>query len=104
MLRRFQNVRNVSSPILKLITIHRQTNELMEVVSGASITGPHEADFLIVVIFYLLVTLSSQEAHFLGARFIEECCYIDSFIHEDQVELIEEYTNIAHMKVVLEAL
>lgn len=29
---------------------------------------------------------------------------MDSFIHEDQIGLIEEYTNIEHMKVVLETL
>jgi hypothetical protein len=29
LLRKFQNVRNVSSPVLKLITIHRLMNEVM---------------------------------------------------------------------------
>ena len=48
--------------------------------------------------------LQTSEAKFLGARFIEECTYIDSFMHEDQIDLIEEYTNIEHMKVVLETL
>ena len=37
--------------------IHRLMNELMAAMSGASNSGPHEADNLIVVIFYLLVTL-----------------------------------------------
>ena len=51
--------------------------------SAPNFGGPHEADNLIVVIFYLLVSLHSNEAQFLGARFIEECSYIDSFMHED---------------------
>jgi len=51
-----------------------------------------------------LVTLQSGEAKFLGAKFIEECIYIDSFMHEDQIGLIEEYTNIEHIKVVLDEL
>ena len=102
MLRKFEQVRNVSSPVLKLITIHRLMNEVMAAVNDAqSQGGPHEADNLIEIIFYLLVQLQSNEAKFLGARFVEECTYIDSFIHEDQIGLIEEYANIEHMQVVL---
>ena len=33
LLRKFQNVRNVSSPVLKLITIHRLMNEVMAAVN-----------------------------------------------------------------------
>ena len=51
-----------------------------------------------------MVQLQSSEAKFLGARFVEECTYIDSFIHEDQIGLIEEYANIEHMQVVLSQL
>ena len=40
----------------------------------------------------------------MGARFIDECAYIDNFMHEDQIGLIEEYTNIDHMKIVLDEL
>ena len=77
-------------------------NEVMAAVNDAqSQGGPHEADNLIEIIFYLLVQLQSSEAKFLGARFVEECTYIDSFIHEDQIGLIEEYANIEHMQVVL---
>ncbi len=78
--------------------------EVMTAIMGAQNSGPHEADNLIVTIFYLLVTLQSGEAKFLGAKFIEECIYIDSFMHEDQIGLIEEYTNIEHIKVVLDEL
>lgn len=35
LIRRFENVRNVSSPVLKLITIHRQMNELMTALNEA---------------------------------------------------------------------
>ena len=60
-------------------------NEVMAAFSGTSTDGgaAHEADNLIVVIFYLLTNLQSSEAQFLGARFIEEVTYIDNFMHED---------------------
>ena len=57
MIRKFEYVRNVSSPVLKLITIQRLVNEFMAALNGASNSGPHEADNLIVVIFYILTTL-----------------------------------------------
>lgn len=104
LLKKFENVRNVSSPVLKLITIHRTMGDVMAAISGAQNSGPHEADNLIVTIFYILVTLQSSEAKFLGSRFIDECTYIDSFMHEDQIGLIEEYTNIEHIKCVLSEL
>lgn len=84
MIRKFESVRNVSSPVLKLITVYRLINEFMAALNGAaSGGGPHEADHLIVVIFYILTTLQTAESKHLGARFIEECMYIDSFMHED---------------------
>ena len=58
-------------------------NEVMAAFNDEQNSGPHEADNLIVVIFFLLVNLQSNEAQFLGARFIEECLYIVSFMHED---------------------
>ena len=58
MIRKFEQVRNVSSPVLKLITIHRLMNEVMAAVNDSqSAGGPHEADNLIEIIFYLLVQL-----------------------------------------------
>ena len=103
-MKKLESVRNVSSPVLKLITIQRLMQEIMSAVNGSQTTGPHEADHLINVIFYLLVSLQSNEAKFFGARFIEEVTYIDSFMHEEQIGLIEEYTNIDHMKCVLDTL
>ena len=35
MIRKFENVRNISSPVLKLITIHRLMNEFMAAFNGA---------------------------------------------------------------------
>ena len=55
-------MRNVSSPVLKLITIHRLMNEVMAAFNDSQAAGPHEADNLIVVVFYLLVNLQSSEA------------------------------------------
>lgn len=55
----------------------------MAALNNSSNSGPHEADNLIVVIFYILTTLQTAESKHLGARFIEECMYIDSFMHED---------------------
>ena len=102
LVRRFENVRNVSSPVLKLITVHRLIDEFMAAFHGTA-NSVHEADNLIIVIFYILTMLQTPEAKYLGARFIEECMYIDSFMHEDQIDLIEEYANIEHMKMVLES-
>jgi len=104
LIRKFGDCRDKSSPVFKLILIHRLVNEVMAALNGAAGQGPYEADFLVVVIFYILVSLQTSEVNFLGARFIEECTYIESFIHEDQVDTIEEYTNIAHMRSVLETL
>lgn len=56
------------------------------------------------MIFYIVVALQTSETNFLGARFIEEVTYIDNFMHEDQIGLIQEYTNIEHFKVVTEEL
>ena len=60
-----------------------------------------EADHLIVVIFYIICTLRSTESPHIGAHFIEECTYVDKFMHEEQIGVIEEYCNFEHMKLVL---
>ena len=106
MLRKFENVRKFSSPVLKLIMIQRLMNDFMAAINGNGNvnSGPHEADNLIVVIFYIVVALQTSETNFLGARFIEEVTYIDNFMHEDQIGLIQEYTNVEHFKVVTEEL
>lgn len=37
---------------------------------------------------YILITLRSDDCAYLGARFIEECSYIEAFMHEDQIGMI----------------
>lgn len=45
--------------------------------------------------------MKSPENPQLGARFIEECFYIDKFMHEEQLGLIQEYCNVAHFRTSL---
>jgi hypothetical protein len=47
-----------------------------------------DADILFNFIVYILVTLKSDDCQYLGARFIEECSYIEAFMHEDQIGMI----------------
>lgn len=42
-----------------------------------------EADKLIELIFFVLCSLRSSENPHLGARFVEECFYVDQFMHEE---------------------
>lgn len=42
-----------------------------------------EADKLIFLIFYIICTLKNDAQPQLGARLIEECTYIDHFMHEE---------------------
>jgi len=35
------------------------------------------------MVFYVLVTMESDDSKHIGAKFIEECSYIDCFLHED---------------------
>lgn len=42
-----------------------------------------DADILFNMVFYIIIILKTDESPYLGARFIEECSYIDSFMHED---------------------
>lgn len=60
-----------------------------------------EADKLIFLIFYIICTIRNKEQPQLGARLIEECTYIDHFMHEEQLGLIMQYTNIQHLKTCL---
>lgn len=60
-----------------------------------------EADKLLPLIFFVICFLKSAENPQLGARFIEECFYIDSFLHEDQLGMIQEYVNVAHLRTSL---
>lgn len=42
-----------------------------------------DADVLFNMIFFILVTLKTDDCQYLGARLIEECSYIEAFMHED---------------------
>lgn len=42
----------------------------------------------------MLVTLQTKECKYVGARFVEECSYIEAFMHEDQVGMIQQYAYI----------
>ena len=105
-IKKIEQVRNISSPILKVITVQRMFSEIMAAMMGvANQRGVvAEADYLITVVFYILCSLKSTEAKFLGARFLEECTYVDEFMHEEQVGVVEEYVNFEHMKIVLDVL
>ena len=62
-------------------------DELMGVMGE---TGEiQDADIIFNMIFYVLVVLKSEECPYLGARLVEECSYIDSFMHEDQIGMIQ---------------
>ncbi len=74
-------MRNTSSPILKVIRFSKIMDEIMGLLGEAGEVC--DADILFNVIFYILVTLKTDDCSYLGARFIEECSYIDSFMHED---------------------
>ena len=87
-----------------MILIDRYMNDFMTYLNEAKGQGPYEADFPVVFIFYIIVSLKTSEVNFMGARFIEECTYIESFIPEEQSGKIKKYTNLARMKLVLEAL
>ena len=74
-------MRNTSSPILKVIRFSRIMDEIMALLGEAGEVC--DADILFNVILYILVSLKTDDCSYLGARFIEECSYIDSFMHED---------------------
>ena len=98
-IRKIEQVRNISSPILKVIQIARYMDEILGVMGE---TGEiQDADIVFNMIFYVLVVLKSEQCSYLGARFVEECSYIDSFMHEDQVANIQQYAYIQHLKTAL---
>jgi|688.fasta_scaffold1772971_2 hypothetical protein len=67
-------------------------DELMGVMGDAG--EIQDADIIFNMIFYVVVMLKSEECSYLGARLIEECSYIDSFMHEDQLYQIQQYAYI----------
>lgn len=48
-----------------------------------------------------MVSLQTEDNKYLGARFIEECSYIDTFLHEEQLGMIQQYAYVQHMKTAL---
>lgn len=80
-IKKLEQVRNISSPIFKVITISRCMDEIMGLMG--EIGEISDADVLFNMIFYILIKLKSEECPYLGAKFIEECSYIDAFLHED---------------------
>jgi len=56
-------------------------DEVMGLVSKAN--AIFDADDIIKTVFYILVTVRSEDCVLLGSRFIEDCVYIDAFMHEN---------------------
>lgn len=98
-IRKIEHIRNISSPILKVIQLSKCINDLLSVVGESS--GVQEADIIFNMVFYVVVMLRSEECQYLGARLVEECSYIDSFMHEDQLYSIQQYQYIQHFKTAL---
>lgn len=84
--RKIEQVRHISSPILKVVFIQRVIDELMGVDPESKECA--EADKLIFMIFYVICTLRTPDNPQLGARLIEECFYIDQLMVEEQLGLI----------------
>lgn len=84
--KKIETVRNISSPILKVITLARCMDDLLGILGA---TGEiSDADVIFNMVFYLVTELKTEDCQYLGARFIEECSYIDNFMHEDQLGMI----------------
>jgi hypothetical protein len=64
-----------------VIAISRFLDELEGLKSG--LNEICDADDQFKMVFYILIMLRSDDCQFLGARFIEECVYIDLFMHND---------------------
>ena len=89
-------MRNISSPILKVIALQRCMDDLLGVLGE---TGEiSDADVIFNMVFYLVTTLRTDDCQYLGARFIEECSYIDNFMHDDQLGMIQQYSYVQHFK------
>jgi len=85
-IKKIEQIRNISSPILKVITLGRCMDEILGLVGEVGEIS--DADILFNMIFYIICNLKSDDCPYLGARFIEECSYIDAFLHEDQIGMI----------------
>lgn len=85
-LKKIENIRNTSSPILKVIQLWRIMDEMMGLMG--EVGEIQDADVLFNMIFFCVATIQSEDNKYLGARFIEECSYIDAFLHEDQLDIL----------------
>ena len=88
-LRKIEQVRHISSPILKVVFIQRVLDEIMGNDPEAEETM--EADILLNLLFYILLYLKTAENPCLGARFIETVYYVEKFTHEDQLGLLTPF-------------
>lgn len=66
---------------MKVIQFSKYMDELMGLMG--ELGEIQDADILFNLIVYILVQLKTDECQYLGARFIEECSYIECFMHED---------------------
>lgn len=80
-IKKIEQIRNISSPILKVITLSRCMDDIMGLMGEAGEIS--DADVLFNMIFFIMLKLQADDCPYLGARFIEECSYIDAFLHED---------------------
>lgn len=83
---KLEQIRHVSSPINKVVTLSRIMDELMGLLSAAG--EVNDADILFKMVFFVIVKLEGDDAAHLGARFIEDCAYIDYFMHDSQIGMI----------------
>ena len=74
-------IRTVSSPILKVVTLARNMDQLLGILGSAGEIS--DADVIFNMVYYIVVTLQSDSDPALGAKLIEEFSYIDNFMHED---------------------
>lgn len=77
----------MSSPIYKLVKLAEAMEELMGLLSRTGEVPESDAVFNMTI--FLIVKLGLTEGKATGARFIEECSYIDTFMHDDQIGMIQ---------------
>jgi len=81
---------------LKVVTLARNMDQLLGVLGSAGEIS--DADVIFNMVYYIVVSLKSESDPTLGAKLIEECSYIDNFMHEDQLGMIQQYSYVQHFK------
>lgn len=76
----------MSSPILKVVNLARNMDQLLGILGSAGEIS--DADVIFNMVYYIVVNLQSDSDPTLGAKLIEEFSYIDNFMHEDQLGMI----------------